>query len=114
MRRGARRSVTQARTLHTSLTEETAIPERFPGPYARDAHRDGIGDDYVRETGWSGAGRRDDYAREPEPDLRGLGPRNYRRPDERIHADVCEALTDDPRVDAREIEVAVDDEVVTL
>jgi osmotically-inducible protein OsmY len=75
------------------------MPERYSGPYARDTHRDGIGDD---------------YAREPEPDRRGLGPRNYRRPDERIHADVCEALTDDPRVDAREIEVAVDDEVVTL
>lgn len=77
------------------------MSERFSGPYARD-------------EGWSGAGRRDDYIREPEPDRRGFGPRSYRRPDERIHADVSEALTDDPRVDAREIEVSVVDEVVTL
>jgi osmotically-inducible protein OsmY len=77
------------------------MPDDFSGPYARDA-------------GWSGGGRRDDYIREPGPDRRGLGPRNYRRSDDRIRADVCEALTDDPRVDAREIEVAVDDEVVTL
>lgn len=74
------------------------MPERFSGPYARDAHRNGIGDDYARDPG----------------DRRGLGPRNYRRSDERIRADVCEALTDDPRVDAREIEVKVADEVVTL
>ena len=74
---------------------------RFSGPYARD-------------EGWSGGGRRDDYTREPEPDRRGLGPRNYRRSDERIRGDVCEALTDDPRVDAREIDVSVADEVVTL
>lgn len=89
------------------------MPERFSGPYARDAHRGGLGDDYARDRGWSGAGRHDDYAREPA-DLRGLGPRDYRRSDERIRADVCEALTDDPRVDAREIEVKVADEVVTL
>lgn len=75
------------------------MSEDFSGPYARDA-------------GWSGGGRRDDYVR--EPDRRGLGPRNYRRADERIRADVCEALTDDRRVDARRIDVAVDDEVVTL
>src|SRR6266568_7060513 len=86
------------------------MAERFPGPYARDAHREGLGDDYARDAGWSGGGRHDDYVR----DRRGLGPRNYRRSDEQIRAGVCEALTDDPAVDAREIEVRVADEVVTL
>ena len=75
------------------------MPEQFSGPYARDG-------------GWSGGGRHDDYAR--EPDRRGLGPRGYRRADERIREEVCEALTDDAAVDAREIEVKVADEVVTL
>lgn len=44
----------------------------------------------------------------------GRGPRNYRRTDERIHEDVCERLTDDPRVDAFDIEVRVKDGEVTL
>lgn len=35
----------------------------FGGDYARDTHRDGLGDDYAREGGWSGAGRADDYVR---------------------------------------------------
>jgi hypothetical protein len=45
---------------------------------------------------------------------RGRGPRDYRRPDERVYADVCEALTDDEQVDATNIEVAVKDGEVTL
>lgn len=88
------------------------MSERFSGPYARDTHREGLGDDYARDAGWSGGGRHDDYVR--EPDRRGLGPLNYRRSDQRIHEEVCEALTDDPDVDARAIEVKVEDEVVTL
>jgi osmotically-inducible protein OsmY len=88
------------------------MPERFSGPYARDTHREGLGDDYARDGGWSGGGRHDDYVRDES--RRGLGPRSYRRSDERIREEVCEALTDDPRVDAREVEVKVEDEVVTL
>src|SRR3954469_9207735 len=89
------------------------MPERFSGPYARDTHRAGLGDDYARDRGWSGGGRHDDYVREPA-DRRGLGPRDYRRSDERIRADVCEALTDDPAVDARQVEVKVADEVIPV
>lgn len=44
----------------------------------------------------------------------GRGPRNYVRPDSRIHEDVCDRLTDDPTLDASEIEVAVSDREVTL
>jgi osmotically-inducible protein OsmY len=82
------------------------------GPYARDTHRGGFGDDYARDTGWSGGARHDDYVR--DRGYRGRGPRNYRRSDERLREQVCEALTDDPRVDAREIDVKVENEVVTL
>jgi hypothetical protein len=41
------------------------MAERFSGPHARDAHREGLGDDYARDGEWSGAGRHDDYVREP-------------------------------------------------
>jgi hypothetical protein len=45
---------------------------------------------------------------------RGRGPKDYTRSDERIHEDVCQRLTDDPWVDASEIEVAVSNSEVTL
>jgi hypothetical protein len=44
----------------------------------------------------------------------GRGPRGYRRSDERISEDVNDRLTDDPYLDATNIEVSVDDRVVTL
>jgi hypothetical protein len=36
----------------------------FDGDYARDTHRGGLGDNYARDTGWSGAGRADDHVRD--------------------------------------------------
>lgn len=45
---------------------------------------------------------------------RGRGPKGYRRSDARILEDVSERLSDDPRLDASEIEVAVQDGEVTL
>jgi osmotically-inducible protein OsmY len=45
---------------------------------------------------------------------RGRGPKGYRRSDDRIHEDVCERLTEDPFIDASNIEVAVTEGEVTL
>lgn len=45
---------------------------------------------------------------------RGRGPRGYKRSDDRIREDVCDCLTDDDRLDATNIEVAVKDGEVTL
>lgn len=45
---------------------------------------------------------------------RGRGPKNYARSDERIREDVNDRLTDDPWVDASEIEVQVASGEVTL
>jgi hypothetical protein len=45
---------------------------------------------------------------------RGRGPKGYRRSDERIHEDVCERLTEDPFIDASNVEVVVKDGEVTL
>lgn len=56
---------------------------------------------------------RDWHARS-EPDFRGRGPKGYRRTDERIREDVNDHLTEDPYVDASDIEVAVSSGEVTL
>ncbi len=45
---------------------------------------------------------------------RGLGPKNYARSDDRIREDVCDDLTEDPVLDASEIEVKVANGEVTL
>jgi osmotically-inducible protein OsmY len=45
---------------------------------------------------------------------RGRGPKGYTRADDRIRADVNERLTDDPYVDASEVEVSVSGREVTL
>jgi osmotically-inducible protein OsmY len=44
----------------------------------------------------------------------GRGPKGYTRSDERIREDVSDRLTDDPHIDASEIEVAVSNGEVTL
>lgn len=45
---------------------------------------------------------------------RGRGPRNYTRSDDRIREDVSDRLSDDPYVDASDVEVAVSGGEVTL
>ena len=49
-----------------------------------------------------------------EEQFRGRGPRGYRRSDERIREDICDMLTDDPYLDASNIEVTVKECEVTL
>ncbi|WP_222182668.1 BON domain-containing protein [Geminicoccus harenae] len=51
---------------------------------------------------------------EQEGPHRGRGPRGYRRSDERIREDVSDRLTEDPSLDASDIEVNVSDGEVTL
>ncbi|NBJ09403.1 BON domain-containing protein [Microvirga sp. SYSU G3D207] len=77
-----------------------------------------------RRSGYGGLGDRDpndgdvrggrDEGRSGAGLHRGRGPKGYRRSDERIHEDVCERLTEDPFIDASDIEVAVKDGEVTL
>jgi osmotically-inducible protein OsmY len=49
-----------------------------------------------------------------QPSFRGRGPKGYRRSDERIRESVCEHLTEDPHLDASDIDVQVTDGEVTL
>ncbi len=44
----------------------------------------------------------------------GKGPKGYKRSDDRIKEDVCETLSRDHRIDASDIEVNVEDAMVTL
>ena len=44
----------------------------------------------------------------------GKGPKGYQRSDARILEDACEILLDSPEIDATEIEVKVNDRVITL
>src|SRR6476646_264940 len=44
----------------------------------------------------------------------GKGPKNYKRSDSRIYDDICEALYNDSHVDASDIEVEVNNGLVTL
>jgi osmotically-inducible protein OsmY len=98
------------------------------GGSARD-RRDVMGDDYGRDADDAGFGRgsRDhdggafdrmsDEIRSvfgDEGGHRGRGPRGYQRSDQRILEDVNDRLTEDPDVDASEIEVRVENREVTL
>jgi osmotically-inducible protein OsmY len=58
--------------------------------------------------------RRDRDMRRTEQHHRGRGPKGYQRSDERIREDVNDRLTDDPHIDASDIEVAVSGREVTL
>jgi hypothetical protein len=64
------------------MTDDQWDNERFEGPYARDRHRGGYGDNYARDS------------------FRGSGPKNYRRGDERIRDDVNDRPTDGEDVNA--------------
>lgn len=52
--------------------------------------------------------------REMDAGHRGRGPKNYTRSDERIREDVNDRLSDDPHIDASDIEVSVSSCEVTL
>lgn len=52
--------------------------------------------------------------RQADADHRGRGPKNYTRSDERIREDVNDRLSDDPDIDASEMEVSVSGGEVTL
>lgn len=65
-----------------------------------------------RYAGTSETARRDDRRR--QGNYAGRGPKNYKRPDERIAEDINDRLTGHPDLDAADIEVRVSDGLVTL
>lgn len=88
-------------------------PGRFDAGWApRERHGRGIFDRAGDEiASWFGD---DDAEARREADHRGRGPKAYVRTDARIEEDVNDRLTDDPYVDASDIEVSVKKREVTL
>ena len=88
------------------------IPDAGPGygygGYGRGFAYSGFGPDYYD---YHPAGVRPER---PIGPYAGVGPRNYRRPDDRILDDVNDRLTVDPWLDAEGIETSVANGVVTL
>jgi hypothetical protein len=89
------------------------------GPYRYDWEGGAYGESYGRRPGWEGpyewarrSGRYEDWLT-PGP-YTGLGPRGYRRSDERITEDVCHRLTQHGQIDASDIEIEVNSGEVTL
>jgi osmotically-inducible protein OsmY len=75
--------------------------------------------DFFRRAGermasWFGGGERERDWRGEGRDFRGMGPKGYKRNDERISDEVHERLTDDPYVDASNINISVSGGEVTL
>ena len=74
------------------------------GQFSRSQY--GTGSHYSRD--WS------DHSSPNYGTFSGKGPKGYKRSDDRIREEVCEALYRSPRVDASEIEVTVDQGCVSL
>lgn len=70
-------------------------------------------DPQSRQPGNTG-GSAEAYGGSSAVNYRGVGPKNYRRPDLRIEEDVNDALTEDDTLDASGIAVSVKDGEVTL
>lgn len=51
---------------------------------------------------------------ESRPGFQGRGPKGYQRSDDRIREEICDCMTDDPSLDASEVEVVVVHGEVTL
>lgn len=51
---------------------------------------------------------------EPLRSYRGVGPKGYKRSDERLAEEICQRLTDHPRIDASDLDVQVNQGEITL
>jgi hypothetical protein len=88
----------------------------------RPQERRGASDPRGRDDGWGGFLRffpGNEYPdrqgqRQGRGDFRGVGPKGYRRSDERIAEDVNDRLSADPRLDATDVLVSVKDGELAL
>lgn len=85
---------------------EQAWSEQARDRRARQSNEDDRWSNNQQMNDWQQASSQEGY--------RGMGPKGYARSDERIEEEVCEALTQDNEVDASNIEVEVEEGIVTL
>lgn len=90
---------------HDGIRERDREAWRRPSVWFGDDHDEGERPLLSEERG---------YGRPVDRGYRGRGPKGYLRSDDRIREDVCDRLTDDPYIDASEVEVAVTSGEVTL
>ena len=114
------------RDFNRDLSGSDRYPEdyeqrRFSGSNRDDHHRGAFGDrDYTRDyalgTGTSMRMNRYESSQSGQQDrgFYGKGPKGWKRSDDRIKDEVCEALTDSYLVDASDIDVEVKDGHVSL
>jgi osmotically-inducible protein OsmY len=110
---GGARSYTGAR-YGRDISDESSAGSYGMGGYGRDldyGRRGALG--YGGYGGMGGAESGSSTYGQSEQH-RGRGPRGYRRSDERIREDICDMLTDDPYIDASNMEVTVKECEVTL
>jgi osmotically-inducible protein OsmY len=81
----------------------------YAGPEYHKKEHPGVSGKSIDGETWV---NRDEY--DEQRNFMGKGPKGYRRTDDRIYEEVCEALQDDPTVDATDIGVKVQDGIVTL
>jgi osmotically-inducible protein OsmY len=85
--------------------------DRSSWGYGQRAGSGSSGGAYGYDTGYNSGGYRADQETQSH---RGRGPQGYQRSDERLKELVCERLTDDPRIDASNVNIDVTGQVVKL
>jgi hypothetical protein len=86
---------------------------RSPASFSNPGLRSTYQDDYARSEFLSKGQLTGAYGLH-HASYRGKGPKGYVRTDERIREEICERLSDDPRIDASDVSVEVREGVVTL
>ena len=99
-------------------TRGTQDDANLGGYYARDPHDAGYGDEYAREDLIPPHGDplvpRESERRTGPSSYRGVGPKNFRRSDDRVREEICERLSEADDVDATDVDVRVTNGVVLL
>jgi len=98
--------------LFEPQTQDSSNAEKQAREYGERPH--GVGNFESNYDLASAQPRRIDSAIGGWNDHRGKGPKGYRASDERVRERLCEMLTDDPRIDATDIDVHVQEGNITL
>jgi osmotically-inducible protein OsmY len=103
---------------------DVARPNRYdPQGHARNLQGTGSGygdrgpsyrEQYARNRNPESSAFRETFEAQPQTSHRGRGPKGYQRSDQRLLEDICERLSDDPYIDASDIEVTCESGNVTL